>query len=108
MEIIKGNVLRVGENCYEVMRVMKEIDKYDTKHNRLIGEHTQVEMRPIGEKSDLPTHVLKIYPSKALLVRLTKSSSQYIENPKQKGTGIFKYIYGTEIPLDSITLESQK
>jgi len=108
MEMIKGSILRIGEDRYDITRVMKEIDKYDTKNKKLIGEHLQVEIKPAEEKSEFPTHVLKIYSDRALLVKITKSNSQYIEKPKQKGIGIFKYIYGTEVPLNSITVESQK
>jgi hypothetical protein len=107
MEIIQGSTLRIGEDLYDVLRVMKEIDKYDAKANRLVGEHLEVTLHKIGEKSLLPTHILKLYSKKAVIMKMSQEKIDYVKNPRQRGV-IFNYLDGTEIPLDSITLENKK
>ena len=92
MEIVKEDMIAIGDEKYQVLKVMREIDRYDPKTNRLVGEHLEVELQKIGEKS--PSHFLKIYPKKAIIM----------EMKKQKGI-IFNYTDGKEIPLDSITVE---
>ena len=95
MEIVKEDILTIGDERYRVLKVMKEIDRYDSKSNRLVGEHLEVELQRMGEKS--PSHFLKIYSKKAIIMEMRK----------QKGI-IFNYTDGKEVPLDSITVEPKK
>ncbi|MBU2523005.1 MAG: hypothetical protein KKE23_01800 [Nanoarchaeota archaeon] len=95
MKVSKGDTLYIGGEKYNVIKVMREIDRYDSKNKKLVGQHMEIELSNSGEDA---THILKIYSDdKIILMNRAKP---------QKGI-IFNYIHGKNIPLDSIKVENK-
>ena len=61
MKFEKGNVILIGENKFDVISVLGEIDWYDSKKDEYIGEHLEVGLHIFNSKVLHATHVLKIY-----------------------------------------------
>lgn len=96
MKVSKGDILSIEGEKYNVIKVMREIDRYDSKNKKLVGQHMEIELSNSGET---PTHVLKIYSDeKIILMNMGKP---------QKGI-IFNYLHGRNIPLNSIKVQSQE
>lgn len=80
MNIQKGNIIKIGNEKYDVLSTLEEIDKYDTKKNEFVGEHTEIELHKIGDPALHPTHLLKIYhdTNKAILLKIGQDNRNAI------------------------------
>lgn len=97
IKVLKGDILSIEGEKYNVIKVMREIDRYDSKNKKLIGQHMEIELGKT--KNDSPTHILKIYSDdRIILMNMAKP---------QKGI-IFNYLHGKNIPLNSIKVDSQE
>ena len=95
MKVSKGDILSIEDEKYNVIKVMREIDRYDSKNKKLVGQHMEIEL---GKTEGVPTHVLKMYSDdRIVLMNMAKP---------QKGI-IFNYINGKNIPLGSIKVENK-
>ena len=110
LQLNKGQTIQVGKIKYQVLKIQEEIDRVDVEKNKLIGEHTEVELHKKGSKSLYPTHVLKLYyedPIEATLLEIIQEkASKKIERPKQRGV-ILSYVNGKKIPIKDIKVISK-
>lgn len=106
MQIKKGDLLSINNEKCEVLTLNEDIDKFDSKNDKLIGEHTAVNLHKIGNKALHPTHLLKIYKdTKIVLLTIThKKPPEWLEKPRQRGQ-IFTYSDETKIPVENIKVE---
>jgi len=95
MKVSKGDTVSIEGEKYSVIKVMREIDRYDSKNKKLVGQHMEVELSNSGNDT---THVLKVYSDDKIIL-MDKAKTQ-------KGI-IFNYIHGKNIPLNSITVENK-
>lgn len=109
MEISKGNIIKIGKDKFDVLTILKEIDKYDTQKNEFIGEHTEIELHKHGSRSLHPTHLLKLYyddeHTTVLFKIVYEKAPKEIKKPKQRGH-IFNYVNKKAILKDQIKIIS--
>lgn len=90
MRVSKGDILKIEGKSYTVLKVMREIDRYDAKSRKMIGQHMQIELS--DNDKEVPTHIIKIYSEDRVIL---------MEASPQKGI-IFNYTKGKSIPISSI------
>jgi hypothetical protein len=104
MEFEVGNKIQIGKEKFDVLNVTEEIDKWDSKKDKLIGEHLAIELHKFRSSSLHPTHLLKIYKDRKMI--LYEIIQEKIITPlairlKQRG-GIFSYINPREISMKEV------
>jgi hypothetical protein len=70
MNISKGNTILINGVDYEMLSMLDEADKLDVEKKALVGEHLEIALHKVGDKSLLATNYLFIYkddPSKISL-----------------------------------------
>jgi hypothetical protein len=71
-KLSEGQAIQIGKDKYDVLRILEEIDKYDTKNNKAIGEHLAIDLHKHGDISLHPTHLLEImHDSKGRVLKQT-------------------------------------
>jgi len=107
----KGDIIQMGKEKYDVLRILEEIDKYDVETNAFVGEHTAIEFHQHGSSSLHPTHLLKLYYDKedeAVVFEIVQEKPPNgIEKYKERGN-IFKYLNKKVIPSREIKILSKK
>ena len=92
MKFKEGQIITIGKEKYDVLKIFYDIDWWDSNKNEIIGEHTAIELHRIGNFSLYPTHLMKLYYNKkdeAVLFRIEQEKpSKEIEKPRQRG-GMF-------------------
>ncbi len=98
-----GDKIQIGKNKFDVLKIVEEVDFWDSKKDMLIGEHLEIELHLIGSSSIRPTHILKIYHDKknnAVLLEIVHEKP-----PKELGRirgNIFSYKNEKKIPVKNI------
>ncbi|MBI5066306.1 hypothetical protein HZA97_08785 [Candidatus Woesearchaeota archaeon] len=108
MKLEAGNILKIGEEKYEVLNMFEDIDLFDTEKNQPIGTHIAIELHKMGDPSLHPTHLLKIYENNkenAILLRIVQEKPT-VENPRQRGIW-FSHVDKTEVPIKEIKIEKE-
>jgi len=95
IKISKGDTLSIEGEKYNVIKVMREIDRYDSKNKKLVGQHMEIELSNSGNDT---THVLKIYSDEKIIL---------MDHAKPQKGIIFNYLHGKNIPLGSIKVENK-
>ena len=104
MEFEVGEKISIGKDKFDILKCEGEIDKYDSKKGKFIGEHIAVKLHKLGNSLLHPTHLLKVYPSGKM--KLYKIVQEKRVTPteillKQRG-GFFRYIDEKEISIEDI------
>ncbi|MBT4334501.1 hypothetical protein HOD61_01670 [archaeon] len=109
MDIRKGDIMEIRKGRYAVLNILEDIDEVDTKEDKLIGEHTAIELHKFGNSSLFATHLLKIYydnDREGILSEIEyEKISKKLENPLFRGTMI-TYHNKTQIPISDIKIET--
>lgn len=86
MKISKGSIIDIKNTHYEILSVTEGIDRYDTKKDKAVGEHTAISLHKLKDSSLHPTHLLKIYKDKeAFLFDIIPIKPPEWIKPRQRG-----------------------
>jgi hypothetical protein len=111
MKFKEGQIMKIGKEQFDIMKIFHDIDWWDSDKNEIIGEHTAIELHKIGDFALYPTHLMKIYYNKkdeAILFRIEQEkTSKEIKNPRQRG-GMFSLKDEIIIKIGEIKIEKQK
>jgi len=69
-KIKTGYVLIINKETYDVLEISSEIDRVDHDTRNFIGEHTEIMLHKIGDTGLHPTHSLKVYEDKIILLEI--------------------------------------
>jgi hypothetical protein len=111
MKINQGDIVKIGNEKYEVLNTTEEVDRYDVKEGRFVGEHIAVEIHKVGDSSLHATHLLKIYHKDSRMAALLKieqdKPSTNLKKFKHRGIWL-SYHDEKLIPIGEIKIEPAK
>src|SRR3989338_7984726 len=64
MKFKEGQIITIGKEKYDVLKIFHDIDWWDSNKNEIIGEYTAIELHRIGNFALHPTHLMKLYYNK--------------------------------------------
>ena len=104
-EINEGQIIQIGKDKYDVLKKDWDIDYWDSKKNKVIGEHIYFELHKLGDSCLHPTHLLKYYPKngKIFLFEI-KQEGKMPKGFKGRRVLIYSYENKRELKLKDIVV----